>query len=467
MRGWRWRSSLMMAAGLFGGMVAFAPMVRPGVEHGVPRSALVRRADFQSEIVAVGRVQSANSTDILCTLERVGGGVGGTIISLIPDGTMVEEGTVLGELDSSSFRELVRVQTIAVEQARAAQRQAELDLEVAEINLESFRQGEMRQNDRILQSQITLAQSERTRQADRLNWTKQMAKKGYSSLLQIRSEQQSLLQIELTLAQAQRAFRNYQQFTARKESLILESQVNGAKATLGFQTIKLRREEERLVMYQSMVDRCTIRAPHAGLVIHANRPGRAPEVDLGMTVRQRQKLFTLPDLSQMEVQVLLHETIVNRVQLGMPARVHLEALPDVVLQGVVKSIAPLPYQERKSETGSTDVTYFQGVVQLSTAPEGLKPGMTAELEIKTADREGVPVVPHAAVMYEEGRHICRVVHRDGPESKVEVRPVTLGESNHDMQEIIEGVAEGEEVMLDTSAAEPPSRLGAAVAWLWK
>jgi HlyD family secretion protein len=139
----------------------------------------------------------------------------------------------------------------------------------------------------------------------------------------------------------------------------------------------------------------------------------------------------------------------------------------MVLQGVVKSIAPLPYQERKSETGNTDVTYFQGVVQLSTAPEGLKPGMTAELEIKTGDREGVPVVPHAAVTFKEGRHVCRVVHRDGPEAKVEVRPVTLGESNLDMQEITEGVAEGEEVMLDTSVAEPPSRLGAAVAWFWK
>ncbi len=434
--------------GLASAVAAFAPAARPGRDPQAPRTAVVRRADFDAVLVAVGRMQSAESTEILCTLERTAGGGTSTILSLVPDGTMVKRGDVLGELDSSAFRELVRQQTITVQQARAARRQAELDLEVARIELDAFRGGEMLQNDRLFRSQILLARGDLTRQAERLGWTRRMLVKGYVAVLQVRTDELTMLRTALALAQVETSFRNYRRFTAPMQVLSLESDVNAARVSLDFQTIRLRREEERLALYQSLVDRCTIRAPHDGLVIHANRPGRAPEVDLGATVRQRQRLFSLPDLSKMEVQALLHETVVNRVRVGMPVRVRVEAMPGLDLEGVVKTIGPLPYSERRAETGSTDVTYFQAQVQLATIPEGLRPGMTAELKITTTRRRGALVVPPAAVTIEGGRHVCRVVRPD----HLERRTIALGESSQDLQEITDGLAEGEEVVLDTSRA---------------
>jgi len=149
----------------------------------------------------------------------------------------------------------------------------------------------------------------------------------------------------------------------------LESQINGAQATFDFQTIKLRREEERLALYKKQVEFCTIRAPHDGFVILANRQGRV-EVFEGATVRERQRLFTLPDLSNMVVQAYLHETMVNRVKIGMPVKIRLEAVPGQSYEGTITSIAPLPYNERKSDTGS-DVTYFIAQVKLQSLTEGM------------------------------------------------------------------------------------------------
>jgi HlyD family secretion protein len=444
----RWAAGLALSLCLLSAVAAFAPAARTRDDDRKSRTAVVRRADFDAVLVAVGRLQSSESTEIVCTLERLANGGAATILSLIPDGTTVKQGDVLGELDSSAFQELVRQQTITVQQARAARRQAELDLEVARIQVEAFRSGEMRQNDRLFRSQILLAQGDLTRQVERLGWTRRMLEKGYAPLLQVRSDELTMQRTALALEQVQTSFRNYLRFTAPMQILSLESVVNAARVSLDFQTIRLRREEERLALYQSMVDRCTIRAPHDGMVIYANRPGRAPEVDLGATVRQRQKLFTLPDLTKMEVQVLLHETVVNRVKVGMPVRVQVEAMPGLPLEGVIKSIGPLPYSDRRAETGSTDVTYFQGQVELTTTPEGLRPGMTAELKITTTRRRGVLVVPPSAVTIEGGHHVCRVVRPD----HVERRAVTLGEASQDLQEITDGLDEGEVVLLDPARA---------------
>jgi HlyD family secretion protein len=446
---------------LLSAVAAFAPAARTRFEDRKPRTAVVRRADFDAVLVAVGRLQSSESTEIVCTLERLANGGTSTILSLIPEGTTVKKGDVLAELDSSAFQELVRQQTITVQQVRAALRQAELDLEVAKIELEAFRGGEMRQNDRLFRSQILLAQGDLTRQIERLGWTRRMLEKGYVPILQVRTDELTMQRTALALEQVQTSFRNYLRFTAPMQILSLGSVVNAARVSVDFQTIRLRREEERLALYRSLVDRCTIRAPHDGLVIYANRPGRSSEVvDLGAAVRQRQRLFTLPDLTKIEVQVLLHETVVNRVRVGMPVRVRVEALPGLRLEGSVKSIAPLPYADRRAETGSTDVTYFQGQVELTTVPEGLRPGMTAELKITTTRREGVVVVPPSAVTIEGGHHVCRVVRPD----HIEKRAVTLGEASQDLQEITDGLAEGDVVLLDPARASitaPPPPPGSS------
>jgi HlyD family secretion protein len=435
---------LVLTPGLLAAVVAVATVVRtPGASQ-IASTATVRRVDIDSVVVAPGRLVSAQSTEVRCTLERLSTGSAATILSLIDDGTMVKQGQVVCELDSSSYQELVRRQSIAVDQARASFRQAELNLEVARINLEAFRQGEMRQAEQIFRGQLALARSDLARQKDRLGWSRRMIDKGYVSASQLLGEQLSLDRVALTMKQVETAFENYQRFSAPIRVRSLEGDINGAKATYDFEDVRLRREEERLALYQSMVDRCTVRAPHDGLVIHANRQGRAPEVLVGATVRQRQPLFALPDLTRIEVEAMFHETVVSRIKVGMPARIRVEALPDIILKGVVVSVAPLPFAERKAESGS-EVTYFVGRVQIAKIPERMRPGMTAELEVLTGHRKGVLAIPRKAIFADGIREGCYVARPD----HLEPRTVTVGMESYDLAEVIDGLVEGEKVVLPT------------------
>ncbi len=85
-------------------------------------------------------------------------------------------------------------------------------------------------------------------------------------------------------ASMERALANYDTFPEPKTVLSLRSQVVGAEATLGYQTTRLNREQERLEHYQKLLDSCTIRATDDGYVVYANSRGRDPQVYEALSV---------------------------------------------------------------------------------------------------------------------------------------------------------------------------------------
>ena len=170
---------------------------------GIPTTR-VSRADVELTVLATGRVTSTQSTEISCTLERLNAPgqssslVSGasTILDLVPDGSIVKAGDILCELDASSFTELLRRQQIVVEQATADHMQASLALEVAQITLRSYQEGEEIQMKREFNGQIALAKADLARQDDRVGWVRKMLQKGYASLAAVRSEEQTRLRLE-------------------------------------------------------------------------------------------------------------------------------------------------------------------------------------------------------------------------------------------------------------------------------
>jgi HlyD family secretion protein len=413
----------------------------------------VRRIDVIGSILAAGRVASWRSTEIRCMLERLDlpgqsaslASGASTILSLVPDGATVSQGEVLCEMDASSYVELVRRQQIVVEQAVADRMQASLALDVAKISVRAYHEGEQAQVERDWLGQIALTRADLARQADRLEWSRRMLDKGYASLAQVRGEEQSQARLATSLAQAELALSNYKHFTTPKDLLALQSQVISAQSTLDFQTIRLKREQERLTHYKTLVEQCTVRAPHGGYVVHANRSGREPRVYLGAPVRERMRLFTLPDQSEMEVEVLLHETMVDRVRPRMPANVRIEALPDELLEGDLASISPVPISDQGQES-SGDVTYFLGHVRLETLPPRLRPGMSAQVTISTGLPRNVLAVPSSTVTVEDHQEICYVDH----DETIERRAVKVSQATQDLLEVVDGLSEGEEVILEPS-----------------
>ena len=416
----------------------------------------VRRTDLNVVMMAGGRVESSDATSIECELESLDVGVRGrsmvaggasTILSVIPDGSVVKKDDVLCVLDSSDYEELDRQQEMNVLRAKADHQQAVLTLDVARTSVLEYRDGLMVQNLQELEGRIVLSRSDMERATDRLSWTRRMVEKGYFPQAQVSSDELALARMAFGLSQGQTSLRLFKQFSAPKYLKILQSEVSGAEAIENYQGRRLKRNEERLAYLRQQIENCTIRAPHDGFLIYANEDMRQVRIEPGLSVRQKQRLFFLPDLSKMEVNAMIHETVVDEVRPGMFVTVRIEALDGREFYGHVVSVAPLP----TDASWFSNVKYFVSKVKLDSIPLGLKPGMTAEVAIQTTRKTDVLAVPTEAVTSEDGHDVCYVALDD----RLERREVRLGQATPNMLEITEGLDEGEEVVTDPEHISAP------------
>ena len=465
----RWAGVLrwsLLGLTVFGGLLGAVGVYRSGLwRHDealsrLPRG-LVSRVVLGTVLTASGRVESSHNTVIACELERLEYRTGGqsvlsggasTILTIVDEGTTVKKGDVLCQLDASEYEELVYQQKIKAEQARAILETGRLNLEVAELAVNEYRDGLVKQTVESLEGQIALSEATLERTTDRLRWTERMLGKGYVA----RSAKSTAVRDEkvasLDLLSTQWILQNLRAHGIPMTLKQLESEVEKRRFEVVANTQRVTRNQERLKYYQLMVDRCMIRAPHDGFVIYAtdrNRP-TTQRIQPGSSVRQSQELFFLPDLAHMQVATYFHESVAKRVQEGMRTQVKVEGLANRTLEGHVLSLAPLP---SAVNWFSDEVKYFVGIVKLDTVPLGLLPGMTAEVEVDVDRRLDVLAVPTEAVAVEDGRDICYVAGADG----LSRRPVTLGRSTRNLMEVTGGLAEGEQVVLNPSKVDAITR----------
>ena len=427
--------------------------------NGLPLQS-VSRVDFRTRVTASGRVESHVKTIISCQLEQlrvysegqsVSSSENAVVIEVIPEGKRVKKGDILCRLDSSESVEMVRTQAIKTEQATAALEQAQLNLDVAKLAVEEYQKGLLAQSIQMMEGQIKLAQSDVERAADRLRWTADMLIKGYVPVAQKATAERNLAESKLSLLTGRANLDNFRRFGNPRSLKELESEVEKRVYEVKANTQRVTRYNERLAHYRRMVDFCTIRSPHAGIVIYASNHRRNSErLEAGVEVHEKQKLFYLPDLSDMEVVTYLHETVARQVTAGMPAVVKIEGLGNQALPGRVVSLGLLPVSSPVWTT-SDEVKYFLATIKLNEIPEDLLPGMSAEVEVKiNGDREEKTLaVPTEAVAYEEGQDVCYVAGADG----LERREITLGRSTRSLLEVTQGLVEGEEVVINPNKVD--------------
>lgn len=171
-------------------------------------------------------------------------------------------------------------------------------------------------------------------------------------------------------------------------------------------------------------------------------------VEEGATVRQRQELLKIPDLSQMLAEVKIRESRVRQIQPGMPAFVRVESVPDRRFVGRVRKVAILP--DSQTLWLNPDLKVYSTEVTLEEELPELKPGVSARAEIIITNLTSVLSVPVQAVTVQQGQNVCYVSQGA---AAVPV-PVTTGLFNDRFIEIKSGLKEGDRVLL-----APPSELG--------
>jgi HlyD family secretion protein len=434
------------------------------VWEGLPRAA-VRRVSFDARLTTHGVSRCPQKTVVKCRLEDLAirskgsmylAGGASTILEIIPNGTMVKKGDVLCRLDASDYEELVRVRALNVTSHLAEEVQTAKALEAAELALREYRDGLLDQDLKSMQGRISLAEAQLSRASDRLAWSERMAAKGYLSRLQASNDREAMIRCTVELKQAQTELDIYRRFRVPKTLISLEAEVIKARRMYDHEAGDYVKAKDQLAHYRDLVERCTIRAPHDGFVIYANGTFREEQerfrIEQGASVRQGQELFYLPNLSRMGIVAMLHDTVVDRVQLGMPARIRVEGWRSVPLEGHVESVEDLP---RRS---FNDVSYYGCVIALDVSPPGLLPEMSAEIEIETGRCRDVLAVPTEAMTVDHDRRVCYVVAPSG----FERREITPGSSSPDLIEVVDGLKEGELVVLN-----PPQEIGHSAGGLMR
>lgn len=408
---------------------------------------VVGRGDMLITVTDDGTLESGSNVDVKC---EVAGGA--TILWIIPDGTEVEAGEKLVELDPSAITDQLNIQKSVYEKALATKIQSEQNLAAAEIAVREYREGMYLQSLQTAEAQIQIAQQNLSSAQNTLEFTEKMVRKGFATPLQVEADSFAVDRAQLDLDAAITAKRVLEDFTYEKTDKQLVAAQEAAAAQLRADTATLSNEEDHLKHLEKQLTRCVIYAPTKGMVIYANenrsRWGNSdPDIFEGATVRERQAIIRLPDLKNMLVNTTVHESKVNQIHPGLPARIIIQGKAHT---GRVVSIANQPEAQGFL---SANVKEYGTKVAIDGSAGNLKPGMTAQVEILIAEIKDAVTLPVTAVVEKASGFKCYVKTGKGYEE----RELKLGQTNDTYIEILDGVKEGDIVVRNPRAVVPSAR----------
>jgi multidrug efflux pump subunit AcrA (membrane-fusion protein) len=290
-----------------------------------------------------------------------------------------------------------------------------------------------------LEKDLAIAESNLRTAQETLAYVKTMSEREYVSDLEVERKEFAVKQAELNVEVKQTEIEVLRRFTKEMELETLKGDLNSAKANMAAAVERAEMDATRRDLALEELELCIIRAEKGGLVIHpsAAQWHTAPEIEEGSTVHKDQVLLLMPDLTQMQVKMGVHEYVVDRIKPGLAATV---TLPDKTLDGEVDTVASVA---RPAGIWSGNQVIYDTIIKLAPV-KGLMPGMSAEVEVIIERYEEVLTIPVAAVVETDQGSLCWVKTADG----IRRRSLKLGDTN-DIYTIVEaGLAEGDEVMLN-------------------
>jgi HlyD family secretion protein len=383
-------ASLVVVGILFFGVKA----VSGGSKIDASRLAKVEKGDLAKAVVATGKIDPIVKVEVKSKAS-------GIVQSLFVDyGDTVKKGQVLAELDKQQILAQVNQSKASLEAAEAAARAAEADLERAKYDAEG--------------PDVPMLKRAYER-------SQQMAKDGVVSAS--------------TLDDAER---NYQLAVNKQElgkanAVSAAAKVRQAQANVSQAKAQLEEKQEE---YRNS----TIVSPIDGVVL-------SRDVEIGDAVSSililgssATLVMTLGDTREVYVKGKVDESDIGKVYMGQAARIKVESYKDRTFSGKVTKISPMGVEK-------DNVTTFEVRVSIDNAKGELKAQMTANAEIILEEHKGVLMIPEASLMYDKDRNAS--VETPDPSAKDGKKKVvvTVGISNGSKTELLSGLKEGQQVIL--------------------
>jgi HlyD family secretion protein len=238
---------------------------------------------------------------------------------------------------------------------------------------------------------------------------------------------------------------------------VIETEILEADARFSHAEKETREIEEEL-------EASVVKAPVAGMVLHGKRGSE--KVKEGDTVYPYYPLATIPDLSEFRIASQVEEVEIDRVRLGQPAEVTVDALPDLEFDAEIVYVSELAIPRQRSEgTGFVDteeqtgVRVFEALLRMEGTDTALRPGMTVGVDIIIDRLAEVLSVPAKGVFKRGDSSFVYLKQGD----RIVMRDVVLGERNDEAVVILEGLEEGDEILLEEPTQPLEEVRGVALA----
>jgi HlyD family secretion protein len=300
----------------------------------------VERRNLQALVSASGTIVPQLTVDISAdTMGRV------TRLAF-NEGDRVDRGQFLMEIDPETLRSAVDRGEASLRASRSSERQLEVGVETAKVNLKLARDNLVRQ--------------------------------------------ENLWDLRLVSREA------YEQATT--DVTLRETELQAREVDVQTQRERISQEEANLDSARYDLTKVTITSPFAGVVTRRNIE-EGETVVIGTMNNAGTVLATIADLSVIEAEVEVDETDIPSIELGQTADVTIDALPDQVFTGIVTEIGNSPIQA--SQGAGTQATNFKVVVTLDEEIPSVRPGFTCTADITTAVREDSLALPIQAATVRE------------------------------------------------------------------
>ncbi len=356
--------------------------------------AKVEKGDLAKSVVATGKIEPITKVEVKSKAS-------GIVKKLYVDyGDKVKKGQVLAELDREEIQARVDQARAQLEASTASLNGTRADLERAKVDAEG--------------PDVPLLK----RAYDRAEG---MAKDGVVSASALddaeKNYKMSLNKQNVSKAQLQ----------------VLQAKIGQAQGQMAQDRANLKQLEEQLGY-------TTIESPLDGIVL-------SRDVEIGDAVSSILVLgstatlvMTLGDTSEVYVKGKVDESDIGKVYLGQPARIKVESFKDKTFTGKVTKISPMGVEK-------DNVTTFEVRVSINN-PEGvLKAMMTANAEIILEEHKGVLQIPEGSIIYDKDKKASvEVPDPKAKEGKKKIA-VNIGISNGAKTELLQGLKEGDQVVL--------------------
>lgn len=244
-----------------------------------------------------------------------------------------------------------------------------------------------------------------------------------TALTNVTAAQQDVSSMKLSQDSAQAALGKVQyelaqlKSPARQEDIDLyESQVKQAQASVDVLKVKIQET--------------TIFSPTTGQITKI-------EKRVGETVQPSATVISMLAQSPFQVETDIYEEDIVKIKIGNQVDIKLTAFPDKIFRGKVIAIDP-------AEKIVEGIVYYEVTIDFQEPPSELKPGMTADIAIKTDSKENVLAIPNLAIQEKDGKVFVQILK----DEKIEERQIQIGlKGSNDLVEVISGIEEGEEVIL--------------------